>query len=248
MQRKNKFSKSLSKQEAECELKGLAKLQKACEGLKINIPEARYDGQDLVMDYIQASHFKMQDMFGDQLAKMHQRSKVKKCGLNYDNFIGKGIQKNTVDTKWGDFFFKQRLMMIISQQKDLAKQRLYIDQISLFKNKMVSMLNDTVKEFSLLHGDLWFANVMQDNFGKIWLIDPAIYYGDHEVDIAMTELFDGFTYDFYRGYKRVTPLSSEYENKKRIYNLYHLINHENIFSGGYEKQILQIVMELRSSL
>ena len=94
---------------------------------------------------------------------------------------------------------------------------------------------------SLLHGDLWAGNVMTGNDGKAWLIDPAAYVGHAEADIAMTELFGGFPAAFYDAYREAGALPPEYRQRRDLYNLYHLLNHLNMFGGSYLSSVRQIV-------
>jgi fructosamine-3-kinase len=97
---------------------------------------------------------------------------------------------------------------------------------------------------SLVHGDLWSGNVAVTVAGEPVILDPAVYYGDREVDLAMTELFGGFPAAFYRGYNRALPLKEGYQQRKTIYNLYHILNHFNLFGGGYSSQANQMIQEI----
>ena len=100
------------------------------------------------------------------------------------------------------------------------------------KSDLVECLNAHCQHYSLLHGDLWAGNVLYDS-KDVWVIDPAVYFGDSEADLAMTEMFGGFSSTFYQAYQSVRPLTSVYETKKIIYNLYHYLNHYNLFGSGY---------------
>jgi fructosamine-3-kinase len=97
---------------------------------------------------------------------------------------------------------------------------------------------------SLLHGDLWSGNASVDSRGQPVLFDPACYYGDREADIAMTELFGGFSQDFYASYNQIWPLDNGYKTRKHLYNLYHILNHLNLFGRGYLKQAEHIMSQL----
>lgn len=92
---------------------------------------------------------------------------------------------------------------------------------------------DDVPIASLLHGDLWSGNYAFDDDGQPVVFDPAVYYGDRETDLAMTELFGGFSADFYAAYQSAWPLDSGYRVRKQLYNLYHILNHLNLFGGHY---------------
>ena len=101
---------------------------------------------------------------------------------------------------------------------------------------------------SLLHGDLWSGNFAFDDQGTPVIFDPATYYGDREADIAMTELFGGFPGDFYQAYNEVYPLDAGYTTRKTLYNLYHIINHLNMFGGAYLGQAQRMIERLLSEL
>jgi fructosamine-3-kinase len=97
---------------------------------------------------------------------------------------------------------------------------------------------------SLVHGDLWGGNAAVTKSGEPVIFDPATYIGDREVDIAMTELFGGFPSAFYRGYNEVSPLDEGYKQRKTLYNLYHILNHFNLFGGGYASQANQMIEQI----
>ncbi|MEZ5473364.1 MAG: fructosamine kinase family protein [Marinicella sp.] len=104
--------------------------------------------------------------------------------------------------------------------------------LALNQDSWIAWLNQHCSRFSLLHGDLWSGNVLFDA-QNVWLIDPAVYFGDSETDIAMTEMFGGFPEAFYAAYQSVKPLSSAYPKKRILYNLYHYLNHYNLFGSAY---------------
>jgi len=99
-------------------------------------------------------------------------------------------------------------------------------------------------EASLLHGDLWSGNAGFDTQGTPVIFDPAVYFGDHETDLAMTELFGGFGADFFAGYQDVLPIDDGYAIRKKLYNLYHILNHFNLFGGAYGVQAGQMIEQL----
>ena len=101
---------------------------------------------------------------------------------------------------------------------------------------------------SLLHGDLWGGNYAFDSAGRPVIFDPAVYYGDREADLAMTELFGGFNREFYAGYQKAWPLDAGYEVRKVLYNLYHILNHANLFGGGYASQAESMMDRLLAEL
>lgn len=177
-----------------------------------------------------ASHNQMAQL-GAGLAQLHA---VKQAYYGYenDNYIGLNPQKNRCMEDWGEFFFEDRLSYQVSLIQSAAIQHEFSTALADKQAVLINFLNQHCDFPSLLHGDLWSGNVLFDK-KQVWLIDPAVYYGDREVDIAMTEMFGGFSRDFYSAYEDSLPLSSQYPLKKIIYNLYHYLNHYNLFGGGY---------------
>jgi len=177
-------------------------------------------------------------VLGRGLADLHQIEQSY-YGLDRDNYIGLSEQKNGQYDDWGEFFVTQRLAFQVSLIKPAALQQSLQNILQRNKARVVSFLNQHCSGPSLVHGDLWSGNVLFEaneysgEEGRVWLIDPAVYYGDREVDIAMTEMFGGFSAEFYRRYDQAYPLSSAYPEKKVIYNLYHQLNHYNVFGRSY---------------
>ena len=159
------------------------------------------------------------------LATLHRKTGPR-FGWHRDNFIGATPQINTWRDDWATFFLECR----IQPQLALARKSGFPIQVSLH------LLNDHKPEPSLLHGDLWSGNAGFIDEGPV-LFDPAVYYGDRETDLAMTELFGGFPAQFYDAYNEAFPLPAGYETRKHFYNLYHLLNHLNIFGAGYLAQV-----------
>jgi fructosamine-3-kinase len=154
-------------------------------------------------------------------------------GWDRNNTIGSTPQINTWTQDWSEFFAEHR----IGYQVRLAKRRggSFPDT-----GKVVAAVKEFLADWqpkpSLVHGDLWSGNAACTVEGEPVILDPATYWGDREVDIAMTELFGGFSAAFYRGYNEVWPLNEGYQHRKTLYNLYHILNHFNLFGGGYESQ------------
>lgn len=179
---------------------------------------------------------------GEQLALHHLKTDSVLFGLDIDNYIGSTPQKNSPTANWVEFFRTQRLQF----QFELAlKNRLLTET----QRKRLQKLMDHLEKWlpptpkpSLLHGDLWIENVLFDIEGTPILIDPAVYYGDREADLAFTELFHGFPADFYRAYQSVFPLEPEYQERKDLYNLYHLLNHLNIFGASYGSAVDRVLI------
>jgi fructosamine-3-kinase len=181
------------------------------------------------------------ESMGRQLATMHQVKGVNQFGWEQNNTIGSTPQINTWTSNWGDFFGQHR----IGYQLKLARRRgENFPDSELVIAKVREFLQDRHPQPSLVHGDLWSGNVAILESGQPVILDPAVYYGDHEVDIAMTELFGGFPAAFYRGYEQVLPLDTGYQKRKTLYNLYHILNHFNLFGGGYGSQANQMLLQI----
>lgn len=184
------------------------------------------------------------EMLGHQLADMHKAPVVnyvqgRKYGFISDNYIGARSQNNTPHGSWRAFFRDCRLEV---QFQSAAR---YFDAADRKKiTRLLDHMEDVLIEPeypSLLHGDLWGGNIITGNDGKAWLIDPAVYVGHAEADIAMTELFGGFSAAFYGAYRETGLLQPGYEQRRDIYNLYHLLNHLNMFGSGYLPSVKRIV-------
>ena len=173
----------------------------------------------------------LQQRLGVELAKLHNIQQ-NFCGFETDNYIGLNPQKNIISNNWGEFFWKFRLSYQVNLIKDNSIKHQFKHALDESHIKLVQWLNQNCNHFSLLHGDLWSGNVMYDN-KNFRLIDPAPYFGDSETDLAMTEMFGGFSTEFYNSYQYIRPLSNIYTKKRTIYNLYHYINHYNLFGDGY---------------
>lgn len=179
--------------------------------------------------------------FGRELALFHQEHRAAQFGYPMTNYIGATHQINTNENSWPEFFSQHRLMfqLDLAISKNRASKKL-IDGVQRLCRKMGNYLPDT-QNASLLHGDLWGGNFMTDEKGNAVLIDPAVYYGVPEADLAMTELFGGFHRDFYDAYQEIQSLDPEYPQQKKIYNLYHILNHLNLFGTSYASQAERIV-------
>jgi protein-ribulosamine 3-kinase len=184
---------------------------------------------------------------GQQLAAMHRASRPD-FGWDRDNTIGSTPQENAPDPDWIAFWRERRLGF----QLDLAAQNGYCGRLQEQGRRLLAAfpaLIDHAPEPSLLHGDLWGGNIGFDRAGDPVIFDPAVYYGDREADLAMTELFGGFGPDFYAAYQEAWPLDAGYRTRKTLYNLYHILNHLNLFGSGYlgqaEAMIGRLLAELR---
>ena len=178
---------------------------------------------------------------GRQLAAMHRRGTSDRFGWERNNTIGSTPQINTWMDNWADFFAQQR----IGYQLKLAKRRggNFPDTNKIIE-AIARRLSDRNPVSSIVHGDLWSGNAAILADGSPTIFDPATYYGDRETDIAMTELFGGFPAAFYDGYNQEWSLDEGYSQRKDIYNLYHVLNHFNLFGGGYGSQAKRIMQKL----
>jgi protein-ribulosamine 3-kinase len=179
---------------------------------------------------------------GERLAELHQ-STSEQFGWHRDNTIGPTPQVNTTSDDWVSFFREHRLDF----QLRLAAQNGYTGELqSLGKDlsdRLSELFADHVPEASLLHGDLWGGNWGVSN-GEPIIFDPAVYYGDRETDIAMTKLFGGFGRPFYEAYESAWPLSPGHEQRCELYQLYHVLNHLNLFGSGYRQQAIELLRKL----
>lgn len=194
------------------------------------------DGKKRVSDYWET--------LGHQLAEMHRAKTADyvhggKYGFVHDNYIGAGDQINTPHDSFVTFFRDCRL------EPQFRRAIRYFDAADF---KKITRLMDHMEDFlaepeypSLLHGDLWAGNIITGNDGRAWLIDPAVYVGHAEADIAMTELFGGFPAAFYNAYRESGILQPEYKQRRSLYNLYHLLNHLNLFGGSYLSSVKQVL-------
>lgn len=173
---------------------------------------------------------------GEKLAAQH-RFLGEYYGLEHDNFCGLTPQRNTPTANWVTFFGEHRLGF----QMELAAQRGRLPSARTQRlETLIARLGDFLPAqppASLLHGDLWGGNWLVAENGEPALIDPAVYFGHCETDLAFTELFGGFSVTFYKAYRATYPLEAGYNTRKEIYNLYHLLNHLNLFGESYGRQV-----------
>jgi fructosamine-3-kinase len=164
---------------------------------------------------------------GRMLANAH-RKPGPRFGWARDNYIGSTPQKNAWCDEWAEFWQERRLR----PQIELARRNGF--DLKMPDSQII--LKNHKPQPSLLHGDLWSGNAGFTKEGPV-VFDPAVYHGDREADLAMTELFGGFPREFYKIYNETFPLDAGYEKRKHLYNLYHLLNHLNLFGGGYLGQV-----------
>ena len=193
----------------------------------------------LVLEWIESgpSGPRVGESLGRGLAAQHrvtQRTYGFRAG---DNYIGSTPQPNPLIEDWVTFFAEQRLhfqhALLRGQGRSSPELDRALDQLL---PRLATWLRLPSERPALLHGDLWGGNTLADAQGHGVLIDPAVYFGCREADLAMTELFGGFRPEFYAAYREVFPLEPGYEHRRDLYNLYHVLNHANLFGGSYTQQ------------
>lgn len=220
----------------EKEAKGLKLLAKAGS---IKIPKVisfgKLEGKHYLLleniESIPSSNNYWED-FGIELGTMHQKNASEKYGLDYDNYIGKLPQPNEKHENWIDFFIHQRLefQLRLAIKNHLVSTDL-VDKYRKFYGLLPILL--PVDQPALLHGDMWSGNVMVGNDGKVCLIDPAVYFGHREIELAFTQMFGGFGNEFYSAYNSTYPLEPGFDERVAIYNIYPHMVHVNLFGTSY---------------
>lgn len=199
-------------------------------------------GGFLLMEYIEAKRptTTNQELLGHQLAALHKLSESNMFGWEGDNFIGSLDQSNKKHTDWSKFYVGQRLLPQLKLAVD--EKRLQSNEIPSEERLLKSCQNLFPKvRPSLLHGDLWGGNYLISKENTPCLIDPAVYYGHHEVDLAMTRLFGGFDSSFYRAHATHFPEIGGEKERTDIYQLYYLLVHLNLFGGSYYHSVKAIL-------
>lgn len=231
----------------EAEAAGLQEIEKV---QAIRVPHVICNGTTANQSYLVLENLKLArgvvdsaERLGQQLAAMHKNISSQ-FGWSRDNTIGSTTQLNQQTDNWIDFWREQRLGF----QLELAKQNGCGQSLSMKGEKLFSELEQFFigyePQASLLHGDLWSGNYGYLKEGVPVIFDPAVYYGDREADIAMTELFGGFPAEFYSAYNEAWQLDVGYKQRKTLYNLYHVLNHFNLFAGGYAMQAENMLDQL----
>ena len=190
----------------------------------------------LLIEWIDMNNFD-QKKLGKGLGELHLKSaesNPKMFGFPVEGFIGTTDQKKGLEDNWIDCFLNLRL---IPQLLSLKSRIFDKETINKVKEKIKSELLNHKPINALVHGDLWSGNAGMDKNGKGVIFDPASWWADNEVDIAMTKLFGGFRKEFYEEYHRIFPIKNGFEKRIIIYNFYHILNHANMFGGGYLNQV-----------
>ena len=236
----------------------IAMFEAECDGLKemydsqsIRVPQplccgVAGDSAFIVMEWLELggsrSNQAWQQM-GEQLAKMHQTVSDRGFGWHRDNTIGATPQKNKWSNDWVEFWRDRRLGPQFSFAHTKGARFPNRDELM---NAIPRLLKGHTPTASLLHGDLWSGNAFITTAGEPVILDPATYYGDPETDLAMTELFGRLPNAFYQAYERVNPIDPSYAKRKTLYNLYHILNHYNLFGGSYESQANSMMRQILS--
>jgi fructosamine-3-kinase len=202
----------------------------------------------IVMEYVSLISRGSSAQLGEQLAAMHGVTESS-FGWYRDNTIGSTPQKNTRSGDWPVFFAEQRLGVQLSLLQQQGMGGYMQDPVRELMQLLPAFFQTYSPVPSMLHGDLWSGNYAFDEAGRPLIFDPAFYYGDRESDLAMTELFAGFEPEFYAAYRQAWPLDEGYAVRKDLYNLYHILNHVNLFGSSYlgqaERMTKGLLAELR---
>ncbi len=220
----------------------------------IRVPRAICTGVSDAQAYIVLEYLPMggsgrgvMPTFGEQLARLHQHTS-ERFGWHRANTIGSTRQINTWCDDWLDFWAEHRLgfQLRLAQQHGLNAR--IIQQGEKLRAQLGAFFTGYQPDASILHGDLWSGNYGIAVTGEPVIFDPATYFGDREADLAMTELFGGFSGEFYAAYNAAWPLDAGYKVRKTFYNLYHILNHFNLFGGGYGSQAGSMIDRLLAEI
>ncbi|MEO0570553.1 MAG: fructosamine kinase family protein [Bacteroidota bacterium] len=196
----------------------------------------------LILEFIKTKLPETLDMeaFGRKMAQFHLSTTSESFGFETDNFIGKLPQSNQRHSKWSSFYVMERLLpqLNLSQNLNLLKPS-EVPELEHLIEKCGNIFGMVTP--SLLHGDLWSGNYLISTTGNSYLIDPAVYYGHNEVDLAMTKLFGGFSNTFYGAYHEIIPPHENQKSLVEIYQLYFLLVHLNLFGTSYRNSVVQIL-------
>ena len=235
----------------QAEADGLAALSATTS---IRVPQVVACGMTPGYAYLVLEHLDLHSLdrvaasaLGHALAAMHQ-TKGDAFGWNRDNFIGTTPQINTAHDSWPRFFAERRLRPQLSLAAERGMDRSLLSMGTALTDKIGGFFFGYEPQPSLLHGDLWSGNAAALPDGLPVIYDPAIYRGDREADVAMAELFGGFPESFYAAYREAWPLDAGYETRKTLYNLYHVLNHFNLFGISYLGQTRRMIERLLAEL
>jgi len=201
----------------------------------------------LLLDYLPLQTQGNQPLAGTQLAALHQHT-AEQFGWLRHNTLGTSPQRNTQQADWVRFWQTERLGFQLERARRNGYPHRSYELGQRLNDELSALFADYQPVASLLHGDLWGGNLAYLADGTPVIFDPAVYYGDRETDLAMTELFGGFSADFYAAYREAWPLDAGYPVRRTLYNLYHILNHFNLFGGSYAGQATRMTEALLSEL
>ncbi len=231
------------------EAQGLAALENSGT---VRVPKVLFYGDNhaesfLVLEYLHLSKARNEEALGQQLAQLHQHTQTE-FGWQTNNTIGVTPQINTLNPSWIDFWITNRLR----PQLNIAKRNNCGIHLSKLGEQLIekcpALFSNHKPQASLLHGDLWGGNSAGLEDGTPVIFDPAVYYGDREVDLSMMELFGGYNKVCYDAYNEAFPVEDGYGLRKLFYNLYHILNHFNLFGSGYHQQSVNIMEKLLAEI
>lgn len=231
------------------EAEGLKELAQS-ETIKVPLPVCTGSAANqayIVMEDLQLGGRGSMEVFAEQMVAMHRCTR-EQFGWLRENTIGSTPQVNDWETDWITFWRQQRLGYQLQLAKRQGGSRRLLDKGERLLQDFDVLFANHQPEASLLHGDLWSGNYAFTQEGEVTIFDPAVYFGDREADMAMTELFGGFSHSFYSAYENAWPLDEGYAVRKTFYNLYHILNHFNMFGGGYGMQAEGMIENLLSEI
>jgi fructosamine-3-kinase len=229
----------------ECEARGLDQIR-ATNTVRVPVVYTAREARGgspafILLEWLEGSRSGDYGRLGEQIAALHRQGtspqRPPAYGLDHDNYIGSTPQRNAWEIEWVTFFRDYRLkpqMELAERNHRLPAQRR--QKIESLIQRLPDLLDGVERRPSLIHGDLWGGNVIPAQDG-LAIIDPAVSYSDREAEIAYTELFGGFSARFYAAYQSVWPLDPGYAERRDLYNLYHLLNHLNLFGESYGYQV-----------
>jgi len=220
----------------------------------IRVPEVTDCGSDDEHAWLVLEHLKLSPLdrgsgaaLGHALAQLHRHT-APQFGWAQDNFIGATPQENAPTDSWTVFYAQRRLLPQLKRARANGMDRLLFEQGERIAANVAAFFIAGHPQPSLLHGDLWSGNAGQLPDGTPTVYDPAVHYGDREADVAMAELFGGFPESFYAAYREAWPLAAGFETRKTLYNLYHMLNHYNLFGPPYLGQVRRMIERLAAEL
>jgi protein-ribulosamine 3-kinase len=231
-----------------------AGLQALASARALRVPQVLAEGtleatSYLVLEWIDfgAASSACEQRLGERLAQLHQVF-APSFGWHRDNTIGASAQPNGWHRDWQRFFAEQRLGWQLSLAHANGASNRLLERGNTLREALPGLFSGYEPRPSLLHGDLWGGNWGADRQGQPVIFDPAVYFGDREADVAMTRLFGGFGERFYAAYQQAWPLDAGAGVRTTLYNLYHVLNHFNLFGGAYQAQAVRMIDELLAQL